>query len=298
MGQRRQHDAHLKPKVSGFKLSSSTRLTFRSTVVSVLNTTTVGNVTLNIVDAVIDLPGEFVAALAANNLTQFSSALSTAGLLNPVNTQHGITVFAPTDAAFAAAQSNLTAAGSNATLLNIILKNHIINGSTVYTGDLQGHSGSLTSAGGEGISSTFNSSGGFVTSGNSSAAITVPDIILWNGVVHIIDHVLLNQQSDSGAASSAYVILTRFQSIIIISFKIVASRRLLLLPLRPRLLRLVPSDSLQARLRLLQADQDRRHRQSPLRVLLHAFLSPSLDLRPSSQRRVSYSALSLSCRAR
>ena len=174
-----------------------------STIVEVLNTTTVGNVTLKIIDAIIDFPGEFTAAITANNLTAFSSALSSAGLLNPINTLHGVTIFAPTDDAFAAAQQNLTAAGSNSTLLNIILENHIINGSTIYSGDFQGHSSSLTTGSGESLSSTFNSSGGFITSGNVTAKIVTPDIVLWNGVLHIVDHVLLNEQSDSGAASSA-----------------------------------------------------------------------------------------------
>lgn len=154
------------------------------------------------VDAVIDVPGELTAALDGNNLTSFRTALTQANFLDTLNFAHGITVFAPSDAAFAAVQSNLTAAGSNASVLDTILRNHVINGSSVYSGNLQGGD-SATSAAGEKFSSAFNSSGNFVTSGNVTAKIVTPDILLWNGVMHIVDHVFFNEDSDSGAASSA-----------------------------------------------------------------------------------------------
>ena len=150
----------------------------------------------------IDVPGELTAAISANNLTSFSSAASTAELLNPLNTKHGITVFAPNDAAFAAIQQNLTEASSNTTVLQDILLNHVINGTTVYTGNLISQ-GSATTGAGQSLSASFNSSGGFVTVGNATAKIVTPDIILWNGVLHIINHVLFDEQVDQGAASSA-----------------------------------------------------------------------------------------------
>lgn len=169
------------------------------------NTSTVGNLTINVVDAVIDLPGEFTAAIAANNLTSFSSALSQAGLLDTLNLMHGVTIFAPNDAAFSAVQQNLTSAGSNVTVLQTILKNHVINGTSVYSGELiaLGSGNNDTTAAGEGIGATFNSTGGFVTNGNVTAKIVTPDIILWNGVMHIVDHVFFNEESNEAAASSA-----------------------------------------------------------------------------------------------
>ncbi|KAH8119017.1 Fasciclin-domain-containing protein [Phellopilus nigrolimitatus] len=176
----------------------------QNTPVTVVNSTTFGNLTVHVTDAVIDVPGEFTAALAANNLTAFTAALQTASLLNPLNTIHGVTIFAPNDAAFAAVQ-NLTAAGSNATVLANILKNHVINGTSVYSGNLLalGSGSNETTAAGEGLGASFNSSGGYVKGGNATAKIVTPDIILWNGVVHIIDTVLFNEASDASAASSA-----------------------------------------------------------------------------------------------
>ncbi|EJD02748.1 Fasciclin-domain-containing protein [Fomitiporia mediterranea MF3/22] len=170
----------------------------------VVNSSTVGNITLHVTSAVIDVPGDFDAAVSANNLSAFRTALQSASLFDALNTQHGVTVFAPSDAAFERVQQNLTSAGSNATILSNILKNHVINGTSVYSGNLIGlGSSNETTAAGEGLRGNFNSSGGFVTVGNSTGKITTPDVILWNGVMHIIDTVLFDEDSDASAASSA-----------------------------------------------------------------------------------------------
>jgi len=168
----------------------------------VTNQTSFQNLTIYVVNAVIDVPGDLTAAIDFYNLTAFGQALETAGLLSELNTTHGVTLFAPTDAAFTTAASQLQNATSNTTLLRIILENHIINGSSVYTSNLIADSGQ-TSAAGESLSATFNSSGSFIQNGNSTAKITSPDVILWNGVVHIIDTVLFNNETDQSAADSA-----------------------------------------------------------------------------------------------
>lgn len=69
-----------------------------------------------------------------------------------------------------------------------------------------------TSGSGEGLMFTSNSSGTFVTAtvGKSrvaSARIITSDIPTMNGVIHIIDHVLLSVYTDEAAAKSAYVTL-------------------------------------------------------------------------------------------
>ncbi|OCB88444.1 Fasciclin-domain-containing protein [Sanghuangporus baumii] len=185
-------------------LSGTVTILNQNTPNIVVNSTTVGNITVHVTTAVIDYPGDLEAALFANNLTSFTSALQNASLLDTLNRQHGVTIFAPSDAAFAAAQQNLSAAGSNATVLTNVLRNHVINGTTVYSGNLIELGGSnVTTGAGEGLSATFNSTGGFVTVGNSTAGITTPDIVLWNGVLHIVDSVLLDGDSDESAASSA-----------------------------------------------------------------------------------------------
>lgn len=165
------------------------------------NSTTIGNVTLLVTNAVIDVPGPFTDALFANNLTSFQAALQSADLLDTLNFAHGITIFAPTDDAMSAIQS----LQSNTTALSTLLLNHVINGTSVYSGDLiaLGSGTNETTAAGEGIGAQFNTSGGYVTGGNATAKITTPDIVLWNGVMHIIDTVLVNTEENESAASSA-----------------------------------------------------------------------------------------------
>jgi hypothetical protein len=50
----------------------------------------------------------------------------------------------------------------------------------------------------------YQSTGVFVTSGSSSAKIVQSNVLTSNGVVHLIDAVLLNTASNPAAASSAY----------------------------------------------------------------------------------------------
>ena len=77
----------------------------------------------------------------------------------------------------------------------------MINGSTVYSPLLTGQN--YTSAAGEPLSFALNATGHYVTSGNVTARIVQPDVLLPNGVIHVVDRVLVNTESDAGAASSA-----------------------------------------------------------------------------------------------
>ena len=77
----------------------------------------------------------------------------------------------------------------------------LINGSTVYSPSLA--NGDITSAAGEPLSFVLNATGHYVTSGNVTARIVQPDVLLPNGVIHVIDRVLVNTDSNPAAASSA-----------------------------------------------------------------------------------------------
>uniref|UniRef100_A0A0W0FA26 FAS1 domain-containing protein n=1 Tax=Moniliophthora roreri TaxID=221103 RepID=A0A0W0FA26_MONRR len=111
----------------------------------------------------------------------------------------GFTFFVPNDAAIQAASAALQELGSNPTLLLTVLGNHIINGTTLYSTTLT----NSTSASGEPLTFHTNSTGTFVTSGNSTARIVNPNVLLKNGVAHIIDTVLANTQSNPQAAQEA-----------------------------------------------------------------------------------------------
>lgn len=112
----------------------------------------------------------------------------------------GLTLFVPSDQASTQEFSQLS---SNTTNLWDVLKNHIINGTTVYSPSLVNGT-TYVSAAGEDFHFTSNSSGKFVTSGNVTAQIVQPDVLIKNGVFHIIDRVLLNTDVDQSAADNAF----------------------------------------------------------------------------------------------
>ncbi|PSR74188.1 hypothetical protein PHLCEN_2v10036, partial [Hermanssonia centrifuga] len=186
---------------------------------TVVNTTAFGNITIYIVDHVLHVPENLAAAATANDaLPAFDTVLSSASLAfyNSSTNQtsdvtffdafdsgyRGFTLFAPNTAAVNASNSTLQSLVSNRTAINNILYNHLINGTTVYSPLLAG-SEKYTSAAGQTLSFSINATGQYVTLGNITATIVQPDILLPNGVIHIIDQVLLDTDNDPSAASSA-----------------------------------------------------------------------------------------------
>jgi transforming growth factor-beta-induced protein len=96
------------------------------------------------------------------------------------------TVFAPTDAAFEALdQEVLEAVLENEELLTAILLYHVALGTTLST-DLE-NGQEITTVLGENIIVTINENGVFI----NDAQVTVADLVADNGVVHVIDAVLI-----------------------------------------------------------------------------------------------------------
>lgn len=114
------------------------------------------------------------------------SALSDAGLVGALSdTEANLTVFAPTDEAFASLPDGLLGSLTNEQLTRI-LQYHVL-GSEVFAGDLTSEQ-SPESLLGEDLFITAGSEGAFV---NGSAEIITTDVDVNNGVIHAIDGVLL-----------------------------------------------------------------------------------------------------------
>jgi len=104
-----------------------------------------------------------------------------------------LTVFAPTDAAFAASGVDLAALSDDE--LRNILNYHIITGTIINSGDIadgdtQVNTTNETAPGPNSIPVKVTNSGGTITL-DDNATVTTADIVAVNGTIHIIDQLLI-----------------------------------------------------------------------------------------------------------
>ena len=132
-----------------------------------------------------------VGTAASNNpvLTTLTQAVTAANLVDTLNSAPALTVFAPTDCAFAAADpATIEAALADPTgLLTTVLGFHVVPGEELDAAALAGET-SVTTLTGEELS--ISVSGDTVTVGDQ-AEVVVPDIQTANATVHLIDSVMV-----------------------------------------------------------------------------------------------------------
>jgi transforming growth factor-beta-induced protein len=126
-------------------------------------------------------------AQATSNLSTFVTAVNAAGLTSALKGTGPFTVFAPSNAAFANVDAaTLEALLANPAALADLLKYHVVSGEKM-SGDLK--SGTVsTLLTGKSINVTV--SGGMVTL-NGTSGVETADLDATNGVIHIIDEVLI-----------------------------------------------------------------------------------------------------------
>lgn len=134
---------------------------------------------------------ENVVALAAANdsFRTLTAALKAAGLTETLSGKGPFTVFAPTDAAFAALPQDALQEllkPENKDILVKILSYHVVPGN-VTSGDLK--SGEVKSVEGGAVNVQVDSAKGVTL--NNEAKVVQPDIKASNGVIHAIDKVML-----------------------------------------------------------------------------------------------------------
>jgi len=153
------------------------------------------NGVIHVISKVLMPPTQTIAQIAASN-TDFSllvTAVQKAGLLGAITSPGKYTVFAPSNAAFNAAGFKSAADINNASvdLISTVVKYHVIP-TNIFAGDLITGASPATLQGGTlqinaAVPPTVKISG----SAKEEAKITAADIIATNGVVHVIDNVLL-----------------------------------------------------------------------------------------------------------
>ena len=127
-------------------------------------------------------------AAGNKNLSTLVAAVKAGGLVDVLKSDGPFTVFAPTDAAFAALPEGTLESllkPENKDKLVAILKYHVVPGKVMST-DLKNGMEAGT-AEGENIKVTLNSDGAKINNANVVAA----DVKASNGVVHVIDKVIL-----------------------------------------------------------------------------------------------------------
>jgi uncharacterized surface protein with fasciclin (FAS1) repeats len=133
-------------------------------------------------------PGNIVeVALEAGSFETLAAALTAAGLVETLQGEGPFTVFAPTDAAFDALPEGVLDAlllEENRDLLISILTYHVVAGQ-VLAADVT--TGDVTSLESSAIS--IDTADGVVL--NGTATVTAADVLASNGVIHVIDAVIL-----------------------------------------------------------------------------------------------------------
>jgi len=127
-------------------------------------------------------------AVAAGSFTTLATALQAAGLVETLKGAGPFTVFAPTDAAFAKLPAGTLAdllKPENKAKLQAILTYHVVPGKVMASQVTKMKSAKTVN--GESLKITVN--GGTVMVGNAKVVKT--DIEASNGVIHVIDTVLL-----------------------------------------------------------------------------------------------------------
>lgn len=136
------------------------------------------------------LPTVADVATAAGTFNTLLAAVEAAGLTDTVVNGGPFTIFAPTDDAFAAALTALNLEASallaDTETLTSILLYHVVPG-VALAGDVVGLE-SVTTAGGQAITITVKEDGVYL---NDTVKVSTTDILVRNGVIHVIDGVLL-----------------------------------------------------------------------------------------------------------
>ncbi|CAO1624307.1 unnamed protein product [Jaminaea pallidilutea] len=162
------------------------------------------NIAVYPIPNVLTIPNNITAVAQALNATMLSTLLTQTNLVQPLSMAGRLTVFAPTDAAIQSVQSQIMSA--NMTAQQNVLANHIINGTIVYStqlGDDDNQVNQATSGSGQMLMFSTDDDRYQVRSGDVTANIIRSDNLLNNGVLHVIDAVLLNTASNDQAAASA-----------------------------------------------------------------------------------------------
>jgi len=159
----------------------------------------IGSIIVNSIAEVITVVDIIVGSEDHNTL---ETAVIAAGLVDALSGEGPFTVFAPTDAAFELLpEGTLDAVLADMDLLTSILTHHVASGSVMSTDLSEGMM--ITTLNGTELMVSINDNGVMI----DNAMVTVADIIADNGIVHVINAVLIPEdgcENDDSIIESAF----------------------------------------------------------------------------------------------
>jgi transforming growth factor-beta-induced protein len=188
-------DFYLSNKGDGAYINGNTKVTITDIDPSEGNGD--ANGVVHVIDQTLIPPSEDIVAIAiAQGFNKLAAALTEAGLVSTLQGEGPFTVFAPTDAAFDELYTNLGVSGpadvDDATLEAVLLY-HVL-GLRAFSSDLvDGLEASTLSSGAE-FTVNITENGVTLTDGDATtddASITSVNVLGTNGVIHVINKVIL-----------------------------------------------------------------------------------------------------------
>lgn len=138
---------------------------------------------IHIIDRFLVIPENLTNTAVQLNLQSAVGALQVTNLSMPIDSMPDVTIFLPDNKAFQAIGGLL--ATSTIEELTRILEYHVVNGSVLYSTDLRNGS-TLTAMNGIGLDIHIENNRTYV----NSARVLTPNVLVANGVIHVIDNVL------------------------------------------------------------------------------------------------------------
>jgi uncharacterized surface protein with fasciclin (FAS1) repeats len=152
---------------------------------------------VQIIDSLLVPPGNITITSQEYNFTSFEGALYAADVLDSDLTTSNLTIFAPQNAAFQALGSAITSLSSSD--LAKVMNFHTVPNSVLYSPSFLNNTVLTTLEGGKLTISRTGNNAVFI----NSAQLLAPDIMIGNGVLHVIDNVLNPSSSGTPVESLA-----------------------------------------------------------------------------------------------
>ncbi|KAM0267470.1 hypothetical protein ACHAQH_010104 [Verticillium albo-atrum] len=149
---------------------------------------------IHIIDRVLAIPANVADTATAANLTSLVEAVTKANLAETLTQAESITVFAPNNEAFAALGSLDDISEED---LAAVLQYHVIAGTVAYSSTLS--EGSVETLSGETVDISIRDGNVYV----NDAQVVLADVLISNGVVHVIDSVLTPSETPTGSGETS-----------------------------------------------------------------------------------------------